>query len=226
MNQYAVPISIVVAGLLIAGAVYFTQQSGPSTPGTDTSKVKQVTPVDDTDFIKGSPEANVVIVEYSDIDCPFCKQFHTTMQRLVDEYGKDGKVAWVYRHFPLTSLHPNAARHAEAAECAGNIGGNDVFWKFLDTMIAENPGNQQADPANYGAYAVKAGITAEALTQCIASGAMKKNVEAEYANALATGGNGTPYNILIVKGAKDPVAISGALPYDQLKAVIESALAQ
>lgn len=226
MNNYAVPIAIVVAGLLIAGAVFFTQNSTPSTTGTDTEKVKLVNPVTSADYIKGSPDAKIVVIEYSDIDCPFCKQFHTTMQKIVDEYGKDGDVSWVYRHFPLTSLHPNAARHAEAAECAGNIGGNDGFWKFLDAMIAANPPGQNADPVNYPTYATSAGLSADALTQCIAKGDMKKNVDEDYNNALATGGTGTPYSILIIKGAKEPIAISGALPYEQIKAAIDSSLAQ
>lgn len=90
---------------------------------------------DATDHLNGSPEAPVTIIEYSDLDCPFCKQFHETMNRVMNEYGPAGQVAHVFRHFPLASLHPNAAKQAEAAECAAELGGNLKFWEFLNRVF-------------------------------------------------------------------------------------------
>jgi protein-disulfide isomerase len=81
----------------------------------------------------GNINADVVIIEYSDIDCPFCKKFHPTMERIAQEYGS--KIAWVYRHFPLDSLHPEARTKAEATECVAQIAGNEVFWKYLKTLV-------------------------------------------------------------------------------------------
>lgn len=98
------------------------------------AKLDKMSPVTDKDHIKGDINAPVKIVEYSDIDCPFCKRFHTTMQEIMDSYGKDGKVAWVYRHFPLTQLHPDAFNKAEASECITAKGGNDKFWSFVDAL--------------------------------------------------------------------------------------------
>jgi protein-disulfide isomerase len=86
--------------------------------------------VSDSDHFRGSRDAKVVFVEYSDYDCPFCSRLHPTLKRLVDEY--DGRVAWVYRHFPLTQLHPQARDVSIAAECAAELGGNDAFWEFTD----------------------------------------------------------------------------------------------
>jgi protein-disulfide isomerase len=228
MNQYAVPIAIVVAGLLIAGAVYFTQQTGggSTTPGGNAQDVKKASKISEDDWIKGNPDAKIVIVEYSDLECPFCKQFHTTMQRIIDEYGAEGTVAWVYRHFPLTSLHPNAPKHAQAAECVGKLGGNDAFWKFVDALIIANPGNALADVSRYGEWAELAGVSPAAVNDCVASGETKSIVDAEYANAVAAGGSGTPYNVLFIKGANDPVAVSGALPYENMKGIIDSILAE
>ncbi len=80
----------------------------------------------DRDHIRGNPDAPVTLVEYSDFECPFCKRFHPTVKRIVDEYG--GRVRWVYRHFPLDEIHPvKARREAAAAECAAELGGNDAF---------------------------------------------------------------------------------------------------
>ena len=91
--------------------------------------------VSEQDHILGSLDAPVKLVEYSDLQCPFCGRFHPTMQRVAKEYGD--QVAWVYRHFPLESIHPNARPLANAAECAANLGGNDGFWKFIDAVFGE-----------------------------------------------------------------------------------------
>lgn len=90
--------------------------------------------VNQTDRYLGNIDADVVIIEYSDIDCPFCKKFHPTLERISQEYGS--KIAWVYRNFPLDSLHPEARTKAEAAECVGQLAGNDVYWKYLKTLIS------------------------------------------------------------------------------------------
>ena len=67
-----------------------------------------VRPVNGEDHILGNPDAPVKLIEFSDFECPFCKRFHPTMKRLMDEYGEDGRVAWVYRHFPLDAIHSKA----------------------------------------------------------------------------------------------------------------------
>lgn len=226
MKSYAVPIAIVGAGLLIAGAVVWSGfQGGTSGTGAIGGGEAVNTPaVTGEDFIRGNPDARIVIVEYSDLDCPFCKVFHATMKQLMEEYGKDGQIAWVYRHFPLTSLHPNAERHAIAAECAGKIGGNDAFWKFVDALIAANPGNQQADPSRYGEWAVAAGVDAGAFASCVEKADTAAAVKKEAEDAIAAGGTGTPYNVFLIKGASEPVAIPGALPYDNMKGLIEQVL--
>lgn len=91
-----------------------------------------IRPISADDHIIGDPNAKIIIVEYSDLDCPFCKVFHGTMHRIVEE-NKD--VAWVYRHYPLTQLHPNALAKAEETECAWEQGGNDAFWKYADKVF-------------------------------------------------------------------------------------------
>src|SRR3546814_8173358 len=67
-----------------------------------------VRPVSGEDHVMGSPDASVKVIEFSDFECPFCKGFHRTMGQVMEEYGQDGKVAWVYRHFPIDSIHSKA----------------------------------------------------------------------------------------------------------------------
>lgn len=88
----------------------------------------------DDEHIRGNADAPIKLVEYSDFECPFCTRFHNEAKTLVDQYGD--QVAWVYRHLPLTSLHPNAVALAEVSECVAEIAGNDAFWEYTDIVFA------------------------------------------------------------------------------------------
>ncbi len=103
---------------------------------TDDQKPKAVTTLLPNDHIVGNPNAPIVIVEYSDSDCPFCQKFHATMHDIKNKYGD--KVAWVYRHYPLDSLHPKARMEAEASECVAKLSDETTFWKYLDAMFTIN----------------------------------------------------------------------------------------
>ncbi|MGI9118039.1 MAG: thioredoxin domain-containing protein [Minisyncoccia bacterium] len=103
---------------------------------TDEQKPSANTQLLPNDHIIGSANAPIVIVEYSDSDCPYCQKFHATMHQIKDNYGD--KVAWVYRHYPLDSLHPKARMEAEASECVAKLSNNETFWKYLDAMFTIN----------------------------------------------------------------------------------------
>ena len=91
-------------------------------------------PISGDDHIFGNKNADVIIVEYSDFECPFCQQFHPTLKQIVADY--DGQVAWAYRHLPLESLgHVNAKPAAEASECVAELGGNDAFWQYTNLLF-------------------------------------------------------------------------------------------
>ena len=149
-NLITVPAAILIAGIIIAGAVIYTK--GALTEKKDSqnaSAIKSSTinidPVTIDDHIRGTPDAPITIVEFSDLECPFCKIFHGTMQKIMEEYGKTGKVAWVYRHFPL-SIHPKSPRESNASECAYEQGGNEKFWQYVDKVFSITPSNNQLDP--------------------------------------------------------------------------------
>lgn len=90
--------------------------------------------------IRGKASAKITLVEYSDLECPFCKQFHKTMEQVIQAYPND--VKWVYRHMPLDSLHSKARTEANATECAGEQG---KFWEFTDSIFKVTPSNDGMD---------------------------------------------------------------------------------
>lgn len=224
-SNLAIPAAIIIGFALIAVSIYLSggRDNGQvaNTPGEeDTSaSMDNINPVTAEDHIRGNPNAPIVIVEYSDFDCPFCKSFHVTMQKIIEEYGPSGKVAWVYRHFPLTSLHPSAGYIAEASECVAELGGNDAFWKFTDMVFGERGTNDLTDLSQLPSYAEAAGVSVTAYEECVASGRNREKVDEDAANAQMIGARGTPHSIIIVGDQKFP--INGAEPYERVKMLID-----
>lgn len=227
LEKLSVPLAIVIAGGLIAGALYYSntknaklaQEKVPTTQNT----VGDIRPISAEDHIIGNPSADLIIVEYSDTECPFCKVFHSTLQRVMSEYGQNGKVAWVYRHFPIDSLHSKARKEAEALECANELGGTTKFWEYANLVYATTNSNNSLDPAQLPKMAKTIGLDVAAFNTCLSSGKYASKVEADYQDALSAGGRGTPHSVIVSKdGTKTP--ISGAQPYESVKAVIDALL--
>lgn len=109
--------------------------AGNDPRATDVRATTELDPVTDDDWIRGEEDARITVIEYSDIDCPFCKKYHTATNNIMADYADT--VRWVFRHMPIDGLHPNARQKAEAAECVGDIGGGVKFWKYMDTMFAQ-----------------------------------------------------------------------------------------
>ncbi|HRH55913.1 MAG TPA: thioredoxin domain-containing protein [Candidatus Paceibacterota bacterium] len=222
-REYLLPGAIVLAGLLLAFTVYAVRtEESPKLGAGDPANVRPVTPAD---RIIGNPEAPVVFIEYADIDSEYSKQFQATMQQLMSEYAGTGRVAWVYRHFPLLDQHAAAASHAEAAECAGFLGDEDAFWRFIDALQSASPGESEFPVAGYQSVARSLGIPEAEFMQCLENGRFTKKVYDDGENALNSGAEGAPYTIVLIEG-QEPVGIQGALPYEDMKRVIEDALAK
>lgn len=101
-----------------------------------TSATTEVAPIASTEFIRGDENADLVLIEYSDYECPFCSRVHPTIEQLLEDY--DGKLSWVWRHYPLPpTMHPNAMALAIGAECAGAQGGADAFWAYTDVLMSQ-----------------------------------------------------------------------------------------
>ena len=168
------------------------------------------------DHIRGDAKAPITLVEYSDLECPFCKRFHPDMQRLMQEYA--GKVAWVYRHFPL-SFHQNAQKEAEATECAGKLGGNDKFWAYTDKIFERTTSNGTGFALTaLVPLAQELGLNEAKFKACLESGEFAAHVQTDIQEGTSFGVNGTPTTF--VNGQP----VTGAVPYEQLKAVVDGLL--
>ena len=228
------PLAIIITGVILGGSLIASaliKDSKANTQPTqavvanqpDEPKAKSVRPVTSEDHIRGNPNAKVKIVEYSDTECPFCKSFHPTMKKIFEEYGKGDQVAWVYRHFPLEQIHSKAPKEAEATECAAEIGGNDAFWKYIDRIYEITPANNRLEASELPKIAQYIGLNVAKFNQCLESGKYAQKVQADAQDAIASGGRGTPWTIVVSsKGTLMP--INGAQPYSAVKAIINTAL--
>ena len=220
-SSTVIPIAIILGGVIVAAAVYYSTARPPPSTSSGTGNPALVRPLDSSDHILGNPAAPVVIVEYADFDCDYCKGFDSILHQIIANEGAGGSVAWVYREFPLTELHPNALKHAEAAECIAQVAGNDAFWKFADALFA----NQPTDPSRYGVLAAAAGAPADAFASCYSNAAstVDARISADRQNALDSGAQGTPYSLILAKG-RVPVVVAAAYSYDAMKLLIDEAL--
>jgi len=192
--------------------------AGDTTPQVQTPEVS-LAPVTGDDWVYGNPDAPITLVEFSDLECPYCSSFHPTVKQLVSEYPDD--VNWVYRHFPLTSIHPSAVARAEAAECAGELGGNDAFWTYIDAIFANQ--EQYNTVASLQTLGEQQGLKSADFATCLASEKSYDKIMDQSNQAIGAGGQGTPYSIIITPdGQKVPV--NGAVPYAQVKSLVDSIL--
>lgn len=236
------PGAIIIAGAIIAMAIIWVKQPAKAPSNSQAALAQNgqlgqinMRAVSAADHIYGNPNATVKIVEYSDTSCPFCKTFNPTMEQIINEYGPSGKVAWIYRHFPLDKpdekgniLHKNAGHEAQALECAASIGGNDKFWAFEKKLYEITPSVTPQTPNGLDqnqlpVIAKSVGIDQVSFNDCLASGQFKNKVEADYTDGINVGVSGTPYSVVITpSGNKIPLV--GAQPYSVVKSAIDALL--
>jgi predicted DsbA family dithiol-disulfide isomerase len=232
-------IIIVIVFLIICIGLVSTFKKFPISQlkNTENNQISYLTPQKlpeayKNDHYWGNGDESVVIVEYSDTECPFCKRFQGTMQEVMKNYG--GKVAWVYRHVPLDSLHTKSRKEAEATECAAELGGNEIFWKYLDNIFSITPSNDGLNPSELPKIAEDLGLNKTDFEKCLSSGKYAEKIEADFQLAIrAAGGKdklSAPLSIIIKKDGTKTI-VNGAYFYDlpdqpdlSIKPMIEAAL--
>lgn len=204
------------------GATAGTAAADPSAApqGPTPEQLASVPPADADDHLQGSADAKVVLIEYSDFECPFCARFHPTVKQLKEEFGD--QIAIGYRHFPL-SFHPFAQKAGEASECVAKLGGDDGFWKYSDYVFTENEKQQGINDAVITAGAEAAGVNMAQFKTCLDSGEMAEKITADTDTGVAAGITGTPGTIIITEDGAQEIIV-GALPYEQVKATVEKYL--
>ncbi len=160
---------------------------------------------------KGAGEsAAVTIVEFSDFECPYCKQVNPSLTKAVEEYGDN--VRLVFRQFPLSNIHPNAVKAAEASLCAEDQG---KFWELHDAMFNDQK-NLRVD--NLKALAASAGLDSGAFDECLDSGRHADQVSKDVRDGASIGVSGTP--AMFVNGRP----MSGAVSFEMLAEIIDDEL--
>lgn len=225
-NSYLIPGAIVLAGVLIAAAVMYsstaTRSPGPANVGDSVPEAVSGDLTDD-DPTLGNPEAPVTIVEFSDFQCPFCRKFYLdTLSEIKEKYVKTGKVKFVYRDFPLTSIHDMAQTYAEAGECADDQG---KFWGMHDKIFEEQQKRGSGTVTDFTAADIKRwarelGLDGAKFDSCLNSGKYTAEVDKDFADGQRNGVEGTPATFV------NGLLVPGAVPFSQFKALIEEELAK
>jgi protein-disulfide isomerase len=252
-SNLALPIAIVVAGLLVAGAMFYTNRGNLKIEQPTDQKVTEtfsVAPVTDTDSIMGSKDAEIVIVEYSDTECPACKYFHSVMQKVMGVYGVDNRVAWVYRYMPLDGLHEKARTEAIAIECAKVQGGNEVFWNYINEVFARTKSNDSLPETELPKIAKELKLDMTKWTKCLTDKETASVITSQEKTGIDAGARGTPNSFLIFKNKlsdkqvanlvtisakydeglirisddKKTVNLSAGFPFDLMSVIIDNAL--
>ena len=186
-------------------------QSNPVSPVETPQVVRYEIPVDDDPFF-GAVDAPITIVEFSDYECPYCRTWHTEVySQLIDAYGD--QIRFVYRDFPLESIHANAKPAAEAANCANEQG---EFWEYHDKLFSMELG---LSSEAYQEYATQLELDLDEFQECIESGRYQEEVQSDFEFAANLGVRSTP--TFFVNG----IAVVGAQPFEVFQQVIEKELA-
>lgn len=220
-NPYLIPGAILIAGILIAGAVFYSDNNlsdGVATVGGPGPKVE--VSADDDPFL-GPVNAKVVIIEFSDFQCPFCRSFwRETLSQVKKEYIDSGKsVKFVYRDFPL-SFHPMAQKYAESAQCARD---QNKFWPMHDKIFEEQEKFGGGTVSAYGIqdiknWALEIGLNGQTFNQCLDSGKYASEVKKDFDDGVAAGVGGTP--TFFINGK----SLIGSQPFESFKTIIDQEL--
>ena len=170
----------------------------------------------------GDPNAPVTIVEFSDYQCPFClRHFQQTWPQLKSEYIDTGRVFYVFKDFPIPSLHPVAERVHAAARCAGEIGGQETYWEVHDIFFNSQQQWANMPQPNLDDILVRlsegAGVVGDDLRNCLESGRHAETVQADMEEGRSLGVSGTP--TFFING----YPVVGAQPYQSFQTAISLA---
>lgn len=190
-----IPAAMIIAGIAVGGALLLSTLNPERPINVDPEQpfdFSALAPISESDHILGSPNARIIIIEYGDLDCPACKAVHPTFKRLIAEYGKDGTLAWVYRHFPIEQLHTGTTYKAAVSECVANNAGEKAFWNFIDSVYTRS-GETQEDLID---IAVEVGADRTKVQSCAITGQYLAKVEAGFTEARTIGSSGTPFIII------------------------------
>jgi len=193
----------------------------PAPPGPDLSTITMDL---NGEPVKGDKNARIVVIEFSDYQCPFCARFARETSPLIEkEYVQTGKIRYIFRDLPLTSIHPNAFKAAEAAACAGE---QDKFWEMHDRLY-EN--QKKIALSDLPSHAESIGLDKARFEQCLSSDKYAEKIRQDMAEASRVGVTGTPAFFVAVVDPKDSKLkfvqlMKGAQPFSSFKMYLDGLL--
>lgn len=210
-NSYIAIVAVIIVVLI--GWAIADRRANPSA-GTNGSPVSSAA-LTASDWVKGNKDARVVLIEYSDFQCPACRTYYPVVKQLTAELGD--RVAFVYRHFPLRSIHANAEMAARAAEAAGK---QEKFWEMHDRLFEKQDvwAPERSVQETFAFYAGELGLNVEQFKNDMKSGEVKDAVSDDYASGTAAQVNGTPTFFVNGKRIQPPPRVA------DFKALIENEL--
>ena len=222
---------IVIVAASLGGKASVTVLEPPTTPTDDTNNGQEtaednqeaqahpVTVVQTDDYINGNPEAAITWIEFGDFDCPFCRKLHPELEQMIETYPDD--VKWVFRHFPLPSHGQIAFDKSHAAECVGELGGNEAFWAFNDALY--NAQGSVRNLAGVKSLALEQGVDGDGYQTCMDSDRYVEKIQAQIDIAASEGVRGTPGGIVVVPDGQ-AFLVGGALSFSQIQEIIEDVM--
>lgn len=212
--KISTPTALIIMGLLIMIGIIISKN-----PSSDKVSLKEnqqetktekntypenVSPIDKNDHTRGNLEtAEIEVITYSDLECPVCKSFHIDMRNKMEKYS--GKIFWVYRQYPIESLHSQAREEARATECIAKIKDNESFWKYIDLIYDNTTSNDGLDLEMLPIFAEKVGVSKEKFNDCMTNQVQEMdNLINEDMNNIYNEikARGTPYSVVITKDNK------------------------
>lgn len=230
--HFTTPVAVIVGALIIGGSIL---GYGFIMKPTASTNLQLFTgrPVDSTDYIEGNKKSDIFLIEYSDPECPYCISVHPTMKEIRAKY--ENKIAFVYRHFPLTQIHAKAYDESRAIACAGTVGGDKKYYEYIDALYGYKSTKQNTNtpsdlpPTGKEDLARSIGLDIQAFTSCMNNQITANIVNTDMTDGITAGVQGTPSSFLLVKSKKgyEVVAmIDGARQLQYFEAAITQALSR
>lgn len=224
-NKIVGPVFVVI--LFIIVTLFFVKKIDfntiKNTTKNNTENTSQNINQEKNEHILGNENAKIIIVEYSDTECPFCKKFHMTMHQIYENYG--GEVAWVYKHFPIASLHKKAFNEALATECAFEQGGNQTFWQYVDEIYNRTNSNDSLPTEELTNIAKDLDLDMNSFATCMSTQKYANKVESDINEGISLEIKGTPTSFILING-KIVDQIPGAQSYEKVKEILDIYLKQ
>ena len=222
-SRYAA-VGIIGLAVILVINTFFSREKREDLPqAQNNTSLHKLASIGSDDHVYGNRDAQVKIIEFSVLECASCKRFHPVLQQVMETYGPRGEVAWVFRHFPLLHKRPKSLIEAQAAECAAEQKGEDMFWRFVERFYEITPSNNDTDlEVVLPAMSEEFGLNAPAFFDCIESEKYRSRVLSDLEEARAAGGMWRPWTIIVSDNAV--YEVSGAQPYELVEQLIEFAL--